>query len=457
MSCEHTPSVVSASDLELIFKAYDVRGLDEQLSPEIVRAIGAAAAHVLVNGEGGMVVGHDMRPTSPVLAQAFAEGAASQGIDVTMIGLASTDGLYYASGDLGLPGVMFTASHNPVGYNGIKMCRSHARPVAIDSGLGEIRDRAAAGIPACDAPTGKIVELDILAKFADHVRSFVDTSALRPLTIAIDAGNGMGGHVVPAVFDGLPIEVDALYFELDGTFPNHPANPLEEENLRDLQERVVSQGLPMGLAFDGDADRMFAIDEKGRPVSSSLVGAVIADRILAKDPDATILYNLICSKVVPETIEAAGGTAVRTRVGHSYIKEEMARTNAVFAAEHSGHYYFRDNYRADSGLIAALFLLEAVAAADAPLSEVVAPYDRYPGSGEINFTVADQAAAVEAVSAAYADRPQDREDGLTVQLEDGWFNLRPSNTEPLLRLNAEGNDVAAMERIRDEIAALVSA
>ncbi len=446
----------TAEELGALFKAYDVRGLDEQLRPDLVRCVGAAAAHVLAEGEGGFVVGHDMRPTSPVLARAFAEGVTSQGLDVTMVGLASTDGLYFASGELGLPGAMFTASHNPVGYNGIKMCRSHARPVSLDSGLAEVRDRAARGIPDHEGPVGAIDEQDVLERFADHVRSFVDVDALHPLTIAIDAGNGMAGHVVPAVFDGLPIDVEALYFELDGTFPNHPANPLEEENLRDLQAVVRDKGLPMGLAFDGDADRMFAVDEQGRPVPSSLVGAVIADRILAKDPGATILHNLICSRIVRETIERAGGKAVRTRVGHSFIKEKMAETNAVFAAEHSGHYYFRDNFRADSGLIAAMFLLEAVAAADAPLSEVVAPYDVYAASGEINFTVEDKAAAIERVSEAFGDAPQDREDGLTVQVEDGWFNLRPSNTEPFLRLNAEGEDAAAMERIRDRVAALVS-
>lgn len=443
------------ADLTALFKAYDVRGLDAQLTPEVARSVGAAAARVLGDASRGFVVGHDMRPTSPVLAAAFAEGVTSQGLDVTSIGLCSTDGMYYASGIFGVPGAMFTASHNPAGHNGIKLCRSHAAPVAIDSGLAEIRDLAAAGVGPHEGPTGVVRDEDILDRFAKHVRSFVDVSVLQPMTIAVDAGNGMGGHVVPAVFDQLPIDVEALFFELDGTFPNHPANPLEPENLRDLQAAVIKGGLPLGLAFDGDADRMFAVDERGRPVASSLIGAVIADRILARDPGATILYNLICSRSLPETIEAAGGVAVRTRVGHSFIKEQMAATGAVFAAEHSGHYYFRDNYRADSGLIAAVILLEAVAAADAPLSEVVAPYDRYPSSGEINFTVTDQAAAIEKVAAAHRDCAQDREDGLTVIRQDGWFNLRPSNTEPLLRLNAEGDDEAKMARIRDEVAGLV--
>jgi phosphomannomutase len=445
-------------DLSSIFKAYDVRGLVEtELTPEVVRAIGASAARVLVDDAGAVVVGHDMRPSSRPLVEAFSEGVTSQGVDVIDIGLASTDMLYFASGDLGAPGAMFTASHNPPTYNGIKLCRAGAQPVSIDSGLGDIRDLAAEGGPAPTGTSGSVREEDVLSRFADHVRSFVDREVLRPVRFAVDAGNGMAGHVVPAVFEGLPFEVVPMYFELDGTFPNHEANPIEPENLVDLQERVRADGLPLGLAFDGDADRMFAVDERGEPVPSSLVGAVVADRLLAKTPGETVLYNLICSRTVPETIEAAGGTAVRTRVGHSFIKQRMAETDAIFAAEHSGHYYFRDNYRADSGLIAALLLLEAVAAADAPLSEVVAPYDRYATSGEINFRVEDAADVIEQVREHFADRTvsSDTEDGLTVVLDDGWFNLRPSNTEPLLRLNAEGDDTDAMARIRDEVAATV--
>ncbi|MFP5310303.1 MAG: phosphomannomutase/phosphoglucomutase [Actinomycetes bacterium] len=448
------------SVLDDIVKAYDVRGLvDGQLTPDVAEALGAAAAHVLAGGSGGLVVGHDMRPSSPELVAAFTRGVTRQGVDVVHVGLASTDMLYFASGVLDLPGAMFTASHNPPTYNGIKLCRAGAQPVSIDTGLGEIRDRAKAGVPAPAAAAGTERHEDMLERFGAHVRSFVDTSLLSEVRIAVDAGNGMGGHVVPAAFAGLPIEVDELYFELDGSFPNHPANPIEPENLADLQAHVREHGLPLGLAFDGDADRMFAVDERGEPVPSALIGAVVADRMLARDPGATVLYNLICSRVVPETVEAAGGTAVRTRVGHSFIKQTMAETDAVFAVEHSGHYYFRDNYRADSGLIAALVLLEAVAEAGAPLSEVVAPYARTSLSGELNFTVVDQDAAVAAVREVFAERTRasDTEDGLTVVLEHGWFNLRASNTEPLLRLNVEGDDEAAMTAIRDEVAATVQA
>ena len=449
----------SAETLDAIFKAYDVRGLvDSQLDEDTVRAIGAAAARVLVDDGGAVVIGHDMRPSSRPLVEAFADGVTSQGVDVIDIGLASTDMLYYASGELDAAGAMFTASHNPPTYNGIKFCRAGAQPVSTDTGLAQIRDLAKQGVPEPVADRGSVRQEDVLDRFAAHVRSFIDPSVLRPVRIAIDAGNGMAGHVVPAVFEGLPFEIEALFFELDGSFPNHPANPIEPENLRDLQRVVREQGLPLGLAFDGDADRMFAVDERGEPVPSSLIGAVVADRLLAKHEGATILYNLICSHTVPETVEAAGGTAIRTRVGHSFIKARMAETGAVFGAEHSGHYYFRDNYRADSGLIAALVLLEAVAAADAPLSEVVAPYDRYAQSGEINFEVGDAQTVMDAVAEAFADRgTSDLEDGLTVETGRGWFNLRPSNTEPLLRLNVEGPDQPAMEALRDEVAATVRA
>jgi len=447
--------------LDRIVKAYDVRGLvADELTPQVVTALGAATADVLAP-DGSVVVGHDMRPTSRPLVEAFTVGLTARGIDVVDIGLASTDGLYYASGVLDAPGAMFTASHNPAEYNGIKLCRAGAAPLSIDSGLADIRDRAAELIATDQVPDrpgpGQVTTRDMTDEFAAHVRTFIDVDLLRPIRIAIDAGNGMAGHVVPAVFDPLPIEVEALFFELDGTFPNHPANPIELDNLRDLQRVVREQGLPLGLAFDGDADRMFAVDERGEPVPSSLIGAVVADRMLAREPGGTVLYNLICSRTVPETVEAAGGTAIRTRVGHSFIKERMAETGAVFAAEHSGHYYFRDNFRADSGLIAALVLLEAVAEADAPLSEVVAPYDRYVSSGEINFRVDNVHATIDRVAAEVAADAgaSDREDGLTVELADGWFNLRPSNTEPLLRLNAEGWDRDAMIAIRDRVTATV--
>ena len=450
---------LDADVLATIVKAYDVRGLvDGQLDAEVAHALGAAAAQVIVPEGGRLVVGRDMRPSSPALVDAFAEGVTGQGVDVVDIGLASTDQLYFASGTLEAAGAMFTASHNPAAYNGIKMCRPGAVPVAIDSGLAEMRDLALQGPPppVAEDRRGTREQHDLLDDFAAHVRSFVDVGLLREVRVAVDAGNGMAGHVWPAAVEGLPIHTDALFFELDGTFPNHPADPIDEENLRDLQRTVVSSGCALGLAFDGDADRLFAVDEQGRPVPSSLLGAVVAERLLAKHPGATVLHNLICSRTVPETIEAAGGTAVRTRVGHSFIKARMAETDAVFAVEHSGHYYFRDNFRADSGLIAALLLLEAVAVADAPLSEVVAPYDRYAASGEINFEVADQQDAIARVETAFADRGRaDHEDGLTVVLDDGWFNLRPSNTEPLLRLNAEGDDDATMRALRDEVADLL--
>jgi phosphomannomutase len=446
----HDPDVLAA-----VVKAYDVRGLtDTQLTPSLVHDLGAAAAGVIADG-GPFLIGRDMRPSSPELVDAFARGLTGQGVDVVDLGLASTDLVSYASGVLDAPAAMFTASHNPAGYNGIKLCRAGAVPVAIDTGLGELRDRVLAGVPEAvpAGGQGSRTERDLLGDFAAHVRSFVDVDVLRPVRVAVDAGNGMAGHVWPAVVEGLPIETTPLFFDLDGDFPNHPANPLEPDNLRDLQAAVRDGGHALGLAFDGDADRVFAVDETGRPVASALVGAVVADRLLRQHPGETVLYNLICSRVVPETIEAAGGTAVRTRVGHSFIKRRMAETGAIYAVEHSGHFYFRDHYRADSGLVAALVLLEAVAAADAPLSEVIAPYDRYPSSGERNFTVDDPLATVELVAERFADRGSiDREDGLTVVLDDGWFNLRPSNTEPLLRLNVEGDDAASLARIEDEVA-----
>ena len=442
------PAVLAA-----VVKAYDVRGLvGEQIDADLMRAFGGAAAQVLVEPGGRFVVGHDMRDSSPGLAAAFVEGVVARGVDVVEIGLASTDQLYYASGILDAAGAMLTASHNPAAYNGLKLCRAGAVPVSIDAGLAEMRDLAAADLPEPAAIPGRRHREDLTDRFAAHVRSFIDVDALTPVRVAVDAGNGMAGHVWPRVVEGLPIETTPLYFDLDGDFPNHPANPLDPANLVDLQAVVRTGGHALGLAFDGDADRVFAVDETGMPVSSSLIGAVVADRILAAHPGETVLYNLICSNTVPETIAAAGGRAVRTRVGHSFIKSRMAETGAIYAVEHSGHFYFRDNYRADSGLIAALVLLEAVAVAGAPLSEVVAPYDRYAASGEVNVAVADIPATIDAIEAAFADRgTSDREDGLTVVTPAGWFNLRPSNTEPLLRLNVEADDVPAMHRLRDEV------
>jgi phosphomannomutase len=449
--------------LDRIVKAYDVRGLvGEELDVGVARALGVGAAAVLARPGGRIVVGRDMRPSSPELVDAFVAGVTACGVDVVDIGLASTDLLYFAAGELDAPGAMFTASHNPAAYNGIKLCRAGAAPVSIDSGLAAIRDRAKAWLADGDTPVserpGERHERDLTDAFATHVRSFVDVSALAEVEVAVDAGNGMAGLVWPAVVAGLPIVTTPLYFELDGTFPNHPADPLEPANLRDLQRAVRQGGHALGLAFDGDADRVFAVDEAGRPVASSLIGAVVAERLLARNPGATVLHNLICSHTVPETIVRAGGTPVRTRVGHSFIKQRMAETDAIFAVEHSGHYYFRDNYRADSGVIAALLLLEAVAAAERPLSEVVAPYDRYAASGELSVTVADGDAVLDAVAAAFTDRGElDREDGLTVTLSEGWFNLRPSNTEPRLRLNVEAADDATVARLRDEVLGMLDA
>ncbi|MBW3602017.1 MAG: phosphomannomutase/phosphoglucomutase [Actinobacteria bacterium] len=442
-------------DLSAIVKAYDIRGVvPDELDAEVARAVGRAAAVELAGPE--IVVGRDMRPSSPELAGAFMAGVREQGVDTVDTGLASTDLVYFASGRLGMPGAMFTASHNPPEYNGIKLCRAGAEPVSLDSGLAEIRDRAQSGdLPVAGSPGGHH-ERDMLADYAEHVRSFVDARAMRPLTVAVDAGNGMAGHVVPAVFEGLPLDVVPLYFELDGSFPNHPANPIEPENLRDLQAAVRAHACDVGLAFDGDADRMFCVDEEGRPVSPSLVTAVIAETLLRRNPGATVLYNLITSRVVPETVEAAGGQAVRTRVGHSFIKARMADTGAVFAGEHSGHYYFKDNFRADSGLIAAVLLLEALGASGGTLSKVVAPYDRYTASGEINRRVDDQRGALRRVAEAFTGQgQQDFADGLTHTGDGWWFNLRPSNTEPLLRLNVEADDTGTMESVRDRVLALV--
>jgi phosphomannomutase len=453
--------VPSAAVLDAIVMAYDVRGLvGEQLDADVARALGAAAAEVLATPGGTMVLAHDMRPSSPELAAAFAAGVTARGVDVVELGLGSTDLLYFASGELDAPGAMFTASHNPAAYNGVKLCRAGAAPVAIDSGLGDIRDLAKGYLAAGELPAagrvGRRTSRSMVESFGAHVRGFVDVAALREVRVAVDAGNGMAGLVWPAVVAGLPIVTTPLYFELDGTFPNHPANPLEPDNLRDLQRTVAAGGHDLGLAFDGDADRVFAVDEAGTPIASSLIGAVVAERLLARHPGATVLHNLICSRVVPETIERAGGVAVRTRVGHSFIKQRMAETDAIYAVEHSGHFYFRDNYRADSGVIAALVLLEAVAAAGLPLSEVVAPYDRYANSGELSVTVADGATTLRRVAEAFTGRGElDHEDGLTVTLPDAWFNVRPSNTEPRLRLNVEAADGAGMRALRDEVLRLV--
>ncbi|MFI1101201.1 phosphomannomutase/phosphoglucomutase [Streptomyces melanogenes] len=452
-----------AADLSQIVKAYDVRGVvPDQWDESLAELFGAAFVRVV--GADAIVVGHDMRPSSPGLSAAFARGAARQGADVTLIGLCSTDQLYYASGKLNLPGAMFTASHNPAQYNGIKLCRAGAAPVGQDTGLADIRALVEAwsesGAPEAAATTGTLDERDTLADYAAHLKSLVDVSGIRPLKVVVDAGNGMGGHTVPTVFDGLPLTLVPMYFELDGTFPNHEANPLDPANIVDLQERVRAEGADLGIAFDGDADRCFVVDERGEGVSPSAVTALVAARELAKHPGGTVIHNLITSWSVPEVVRENGGIPVRTRVGHSFIKQEMARSGAIFGGEHSAHYYFKDFWNADTGMLAALHVLAALGTQKAPLSRLLAAYDRYSGSGEINSTVTDQAARTEAVRAAFATRQgvtMDELDGLTVSTADWWFNLRPSNTEPLLRLNVEARDEPTMAKLRDEVLALVRA
>ncbi|GAA0428015.1 phosphomannomutase/phosphoglucomutase [Streptomyces luteireticuli] len=451
------------ADLSQLVKAYDVRGVvPDQWDEKLAQLFGAA--FVEVTGADAIVVGHDMRPSSPGLTRAFARGAAARGADVTEIGLCSTDQLYFASGHLGLPGAMFTASHNPAQYNGIKMCRAGAAPVGQDTGLDEIRTLVEGwtegGAPESVARPGTITQRDTLADYAAHLRSLVDLTGIRRLKAVVDAGNGMGGHTVPTVLEGLPIDVVALYFELDGTFPNHEANPLDPKNLVDLQAKVRETGADIGLAFDGDADRCFVVDERGEPVSPSAITALVAARELAKHPGGTVIHNLITSHSVPEVVREHGGEPVRTRVGHSFIKQEMARTGAIFGGEHSAHYYFRDFWNADTGMLAALHVLAALGEQPGPLSELVASYDRYAASGEINSTVADQPGRMAAVKAAYAggeDVTVDELDGLTVTTPEWWFNLRASNTEPLLRLNVEARDAGTVARVRDEVLAVVRA
>ena len=451
------------SDLATIVKAYDIRGVvPDQLDERIAAAIGAGFADV--SGARRLVTAYDMRESGPVLAAAFAAGAASRGASVVEIGLASTDMLYFASGYLDLPGAMFTASHNPARYNGIKLCREGAVPVGQDSGLAEVRDRAQHYLDA-----GIVVEpvaaerVDVLADYARHLRSLVDLAGIRPLTVVVDAGNGMAGHTVPAVLgdaslDALPLTIMPLYFELDGSFPNHEANPLEPANLVDLQKAVIAANADIGLAFDGDADRCFVVDGNGQAVPPSSVTALVATRELAKHPGSTIIHNLITSRAVPEIIREHGGVPSRSRVGHSFIKEDMARTGAVFGGEHSAHYYFRDFWRADTGMLAAMHVLAALGEQPRTLAELTQRYQRYAASGEINSAVDDRAARLAAVRTGFADRTVTVEefDGLTIELDDGtWFNVRASNTEPLLRLNVEGPTEDTMSSVRDEALAII--
>jgi phosphomannomutase len=438
-------------DLSAIFKAYDVRGVyPDELDEDAARRIGFG--FVRFTEASRIVLGRDMRVSSPSLASAFTSGAVAAGAEVVDVGEVSTDALYFASGHLDLPGVMFTASHNPPRYNGLKLCREKAAPIGVDSGLQDIRALSEAEeVP--DRPGVAVEEIDVLPDYAAHCRKLIDEDDLKPLKVAVDAGNGMAGKTVPLVFDGLPFDLVPLYFDLDGTFPNHLANPIEEATLADLQSAVTSNGCDLGIAFDGDADRMFLVDERADLVSGSLTTALVADQLLRKFPGEAIIYNLICSWTVPEVIEERGGRPIRTRVGHSYIKQVMAETGAIFGGEHSGHYYFRDNFRADSGMIAALLVLEAMSHSRSSLSDLLQPFRRYHASGEINSEVSDQAGTLERLADIYADGKQDRIDGLTVEYSDWWFNCRPSNTEPLLRLNLEARTQELMAAKRDEVLA----
>jgi len=448
---------VTAVDPTTIFKAYDVRGTyPDQFNEDAARAIGSAYADFI--DAARLIVARDMRPSGVALATAFGEGARARGVEVLDMGLASTDMLYFASGYLDAPGVMFTASHNPAQYNGIKFCLAGARPVGADTGLNQVAAAAAlyATTPA-DGPLAARRDVDLMVEWVTHVHSFIDLTQLRDFKVVADTANGMGGLVAPRVFAGLPIELEVLFPELDGTFPNHPADPINPDNLVDLQSRVLESGADLGLAFDGDADRVFLIDERAQPISGSTTTALVAKAMLARHPGATILYNLICSKTVPEVITENGGIGVRTRVGHSYIKQIMADTGAVFGGEHSGHYYYRDNYNADSGIITAMIVLDLLSRSGGAMSELVAPFNRYADSGEINTTVTDPAATVARLAARLSAEgvSVDELDGLSADYGSWWFNLRPSNTEPLLRLNVEAPDEAALAVHVDEVRAMI--
>ena len=455
-----TSDTQPTSKLDGIVKAYDIRGtVPDQLDAEIAHALGVAFASF--TRASHIVVAQDMRPSGPELVEAFSRGVMEQGIDVVQLGLASTDLLYFAAGRLDAPGAMFTASHNPAQYNGIKLCLSGARPVGVETGLVEIQAAAQAVLdghgPLPAARPGRATHRDLMSAFVDHVVSFIDVARLRPLRVVADTANGMGGLVVPAVFERLAIiDLEVMYGELDGTFPNHPADPLQPANQRDLQARVVSGGFDVGLAFDGDADRVFVVDEQGRGISGSTTTAILATTVLRAYPGATILHNLICSRAVPEVIREHGGVPIRTKVGHSFIKQIMAETGAVFGGEHSAHYYFRENYRADSGLIASLLVLDELSRVQQDLSVVRKPYERYSSSGEINTQVSNANAVLDAVSAHFYESDQDRLDGLTVDCGPWWFNLRPSNTEPLLRLNLEAPNRDTCDQHVAELLALIT-
>jgi phosphomannomutase len=465
-------------DLSAIIKAYDIRGTyPDQLDEDLAHAVGIAFVEVLrirssEGGAGAVVVGHDMRPSGPSLVASFAQGVREAGCDVIEIGLASTDGLYFASGSLNLPGAMFTASHNPAEYNGIKLCRAGAAPVGQDSGLREISELISSGSVdpkrAADSPMhplGETSERDVLPEYAGYLRELVPVENGRHLTIVVDAGNGMGGFTVPAVLGTgaglpeLPLTIIPMYFELDGSFPNHEANPIEPANLVDLQKAVIEHKADLGLAFDGDADRCFVIDENGDAITPSAITALIATRELARHPGSNVIHNLITSRTVPEVIKENGGTAIRTRVGHSFIKATMAETNAVFGGEHSGHFYFRDFWRADSGMLAALHCIAALGETTpgTTFSSLMTPFNRYEASGEINTRVDNQARVISAIKSKYLQHDLDELDGLTVSSSSWWFNVRASNTEPLLRLNVEARDLSQMQQLRDEVLELMNA
>jgi phosphomannomutase len=447
-------SVPPSESLDAIFKAYDIRGVyPDQIDETVARLVGNA--FVGFTSADRVLVGRDARPSSEPLVEAFVDGARLAGADVVDLGIASTDLVYFASGSLDAPGAMFTASHNPAQYNGIKLCRAGAAPVGEDTGLRQLKAVVAEGLFERAEEPGRVERQDLLGAFVGHVRSFVDLDALRPTRVVADTANGVGGLIVPAVFSGLPFELSVLFGELDGTFPNHPADPIQPENLKDLQRAIVAETADIGLAFDGDADRVFLVDNEAVPVSGSTTTAILAKAILARSPGGKVVHNLICSRAVPEVIRESGGTPIRSRVGHSFIKAVMAETDAVFGGEHSAHYYFRDNFRADSGIIAALMVLEQLSIAGIPLSELRRPFERYAASGEVNRRVADPLSVLATVAGGFTDGRQDHLDGLTVEYDDWWFNLRPSNTEPLLRLNVEAADVAACEQRTDEVLAIV--
>jgi len=452
---------MSSTGIPNIFKAYDIRGLvGTELTPDFSFATGAAFARFIIQERepGTIVIGEDMRPSSPQLADAFSAGVTSLGLDVIRIGLASTDMLYFAAGKLNMPGAMFTASHNPAEYNGIKLCLSGARPIGKESGLLAIENFVRSGSPISFGNIGKESERDLLADYVKHLHTLVDVSGIRKLKVVIDAGNGMAGYTAPAIFEGLNVEVIPMYFELDGSFPNHEANPIDAKNLKDLQKAVKKHGADIGLAFDGDADRCFLVDEKGETVNPSDLTALIADRELKSHPGSTIIYNLISSRTVAEVVEENGGIALRSRVGHSYIKAMMAESGAIFGGEHSGHFYFKDFWRADSGALAALHAIAALGNSKGSLSKLLKPYQRYFSSGEINSKVKDAQLTMSEIEKKYAQLDSvtvDQLDGLTINGDTWWFNLRPSNTEPLLRLNVEAKTLARMEKIKDEVLATV--